>query len=71
MALVVVLGIASALVTFAFIAIVNQGTQWLWGGTAQAMGIDQRLFTLLVCTIGGLLVGSLVKLFGDHSGIFL
>ena len=34
------------------------------------MGIDLRLFTILVCTIGGLLVGLLVKLFGDHSGIF-
>jgi H+/Cl- antiporter ClcA len=34
------------------------------------VGIDSRLFTLLVCTTGGLLVGLLVKLFGDHSGIF-
>ena len=32
--------------------------------------MDLRLFTVLVCTIGGLLVGLLVKLFGDHSGIF-
>jgi H+/Cl- antiporter ClcA len=24
----------------------------------------------LVCTIGGLLVGVLVKIFGDHSGLF-
>ncbi len=28
------------------------------------------MFTLLVCTIGGLLVGLLVKLFGDHNAIF-
>ena len=34
------------------------------------MGLDPRLFTVLVCTIGGLLVGLLVKLFGDHNAIF-
>jgi H+/Cl- antiporter ClcA len=34
------------------------------------LGLDLRLFTLLVCTTGGLVVGLLVKLFGDHSGIF-
>ena len=34
------------------------------------LGIDLRLFTVLVCTIGGLLVGLLVKLFGDHNAIF-
>ena len=70
MALVVVLGVISALVTFAFIALVHQGTQLLWEQAAQALGMDTRLFTILVCTVGGLLVGLLVKLFGDHNGIF-
>jgi H+/Cl- antiporter ClcA len=28
------------------------------------------IFTIIVCTAGGLLVGVLVKLFGDHNGIF-
>ena len=32
--------------------------------------MDPRLFTVLVCTLGGLLVGLLVKLFGDHNAIF-
>lgn len=32
--------------------------------------MDPRLFTILVCTLGGLLVGLLVKIFGDHNGIF-
>ena len=68
--LVAVLGLISALVTFAFVAIVHQGTILLWEEAAQALGVDPRLFTLLVCTAGGLLVGLLVKLFGDHSGIF-
>ena len=70
MALVVVLGVISALVTFAFIALVQMGTQRLWEDAAQALGLDIRLFTILVCTVGGLLVGLLVKLFGDHNGIF-
>jgi H+/Cl- antiporter ClcA len=59
-----------ALVTFAFIALVHQGTALLWEQAGQALGIDPRLFTVLVCAIGGLLVGLLVKLFGDHNAIF-
>jgi len=70
MAFVIVMGLISALVTFIFMALVNQGTYLLWTEAAQALGIDSRLFTILVCTIGGLLVGLLVKVFGDHSGIF-
>jgi H+/Cl- antiporter ClcA len=68
--LVVVMGLICALVTFGFLALVHQGTQVLWEQAAQALGLDTRLFTILVCTIGGLLVGLLVKLFGDHSAIF-
>jgi len=70
LALVALLGLISALVTFVFITLVHHGTSLLWTEAAQALGMDQRLFTLLVCTLGGLLVGLLVKLFGDHSGIF-
>jgi H+/Cl- antiporter ClcA len=70
LALVVVLGLICALVTFAFIALVHQGTGLIWEQAAQALGIDPRLFTVLVCAIGGLLVGLLVKLFGDHNAIF-
>ena len=70
LALVVLLGLISALVTFAFMVLVNQGTRLVWEQAAEALGVDQRLFTFLVCTVGGLLVGLLVKLFGDHSGIF-
>ena len=70
MLLVALLGIASALVTFTFVALVHQGTILIWEQITEALGLDPRLFTILVCTIGGLLVGLLVKLFGDHSGIF-
>ena len=70
MVFVVLLGLISALITFAFIALVHQGTRLLWEQAALAAGLDPRLFTFLVCTLGGLLVGLLVKAFGDHSGIF-
>jgi H+/Cl- antiporter ClcA len=36
----------------------------------QVVGLDPPLITLLVYTLGCLLVGLLVKIFGDHSGIF-
>jgi H+/Cl- antiporter ClcA len=70
LALVVLLGLISALVTFAFMALVHGGTNLIWEQVATALGIDARLFTVLVCAIGGLLVGLLVKLFGDHNAIF-
>jgi hypothetical protein len=34
------------------------------------VGLSTPVFTVLVCTLGGLIVGVLVKIFGDHSGIF-
>ncbi len=70
MALVAVLGLISALVTFAFMALVHAGTGAVWEQAAAALGMDARLFTVLICTFGGLLVGLLVKLFGDHNAIF-
>ena len=70
LALVILLGLISALVTFTFIALVHQGTRLVWEQTALVVGIDPRLFTILVCALGGLLVGLLVKFFGDHNAIF-
>ena len=70
MALVALMGIVSALVTFVFMAFVNGSIAWIWEEAALALGMDQRLFTLLVCTLGGLLVGLLVNYFGDHNAIF-
>jgi H+/Cl- antiporter ClcA len=67
---VAALGLISALVTFAFMALVSIGTGAIWEQAAMALGMDMRLFTVLVCTIGGLLVGLLVKIFGDHNAIF-
>lgn len=70
LALVALLGAVSALITFVFIVLVNQATRLLWEQAANALALDPRVFTLLVCTVGGLLVGLLVKFFGDHSGVF-
>jgi len=70
LALVVLLGLISAVITFTFIALVHQGTSLLWTQAALVLGLDQRIFTILVCVIGGLLVGLLVKTFGDHNAIF-
>ncbi|MGW8250649.1 MAG: chloride channel protein, partial [Anaerolineales bacterium] len=70
MALVALLGIISAVITFLFIAFVNQGIDLIWEQARLAIGMDARWFTILVCTTGGLLVGLLVKLFGDHNAIF-
>ena len=70
LALVAMLGLICALVTFTFMALVHGGTALVWEQAAHALGLDARLFTVLVCTIGGLLVGLLVKLFGDHNAIF-
>jgi len=67
---VILLGLISALITFTFMFIVGQGTSLIWEQAALALGLDPRFFTLLVCTLGGLLVGLLVKLFGDHNAIF-
>lgn len=68
--LAALLGLISAVITFIFMALVNVGTSAVWETAAEATGLSTQVFTLLVCTIGGLLVGVLVKIFGDHSGLF-
>ena len=70
MALVALLGVVSAGITFVFMALVNQGIGLIWERARLTLGLDARLFTFLVCTLGGLLVGLLVKIFGDHNAIF-
>ena len=70
MALVFLIGIISALVTFIFMLLVTRVTPLIWESAQLAIGVDARLFTLIVLTLGGLVVGLLVKLFGDHNAIF-
>jgi H+/Cl- antiporter ClcA len=68
--LATLLGAIAALVTFAFIVLVNESTSLIWESAAVATGLPAPAWTLLVCVVGGLLVGLLVHAFGDHSGIF-
>jgi H+/Cl- antiporter ClcA len=66
----VVLGLISAIITFSFQRLVHVGQVLLWKRAAQTAGLSAPLFTLVVCVLGGLAVGILVRIFGDHSGIF-
>ena len=68
--LAAVLGLFSAVITFLFMVLVNVGQTLIWEQAAHAVGVSAPVFTLVICTLGGLLVGVLVKFFGDHSGIF-
>jgi H+/Cl- antiporter ClcA len=68
--LAAILGLISAVITFIFMVIVHEGQTVVWEKAAQAVGMSPAAFTLVVCSLGGLLVGVLVKIFGDHSGIF-
>jgi H+/Cl- antiporter ClcA len=70
MLLVAILGAISAIITFVFIELVNLLTELIWKQAPNILGLDKRLFTFFVCVIGGLFVGLMVKLFGDHNAIF-
>ena len=70
MILVAIMGFVSAIVTFIFIAISNQLTDLVWQNAVSILGLPAWAFTLIVCTLGGLLVGILVRIFGDHEAIF-
>jgi hypothetical protein len=67
--LVTLLGIVSAVITLIFMGITHLGADFLWHEVQPLTGLTVSLFTLLICMIGGLLVGLLVKLFGVHTGI--
>jgi H+/Cl- antiporter ClcA len=68
--LALVMGLATAVITFAFVAVVQILTDALWVDAADAIRVPSGVFALVVCSLGGLLVGVLVRIFGDHSGIF-
>ena len=68
--LAALLGLVSAVITFIFLVVVNVGQTLIWEQAALAVGVSVPVFTLVICTLGGVLVGVLVRVFGDHSGIF-
>jgi hypothetical protein len=47
----------------------SAGGGLVWKQAARAAGLPAAIFTLAVCVLGGLLVGVMVRIFGDHSGI--
>ncbi len=57
------LGLISALITFAFQALVHIGQVLVWKQAAHAAGLPAIVFTLAVCVLGGLLVGVMVRIF--------
>jgi H+/Cl- antiporter ClcA len=69
--LATVIGAVAALVTFAFVYLVDKGIALIWENAAMASGLPAPAWTLLICSLGGLVVGLLVRVFGDHSGIFV
>ena len=68
--LALVLGLVTATMTFAFVSVVHILSDGLWVEAAEATGVPFGVFALVACSLGGLLVGVLVRIFGDHSGIF-
>lgn len=52
---IALLGVISAAITFIFIFLVNQGIDLIWEQARLTLGLEARLFTILVCTTGGLL----------------
>jgi chloride channel protein, CIC family len=70
MTFIILLGIASALITFGFIELVNVMIRLIWEQAKLASGLEARVFTLLICTLGGLLVSISIRFFGDHPAIF-
>ena len=68
--LAAVLGLISAIITFVFQGLVHEGQVLVWQRAERTAGLSAPMFTLAVCVLGGLAVGVLVRIFGDHSGIF-
>lgn len=65
-----VLGLISAVITFVFLGLVHEGQVLVWKRLETASRLSEPIFTVAVCVLGGLVVGLLVRIFGDHSGIF-
>jgi H+/Cl- antiporter ClcA len=68
--LAALMGLMSAVITFAFIWVVHELQGLLWDHVSGLGGTWTFVLTVVVCAIGGLVVGVLVKVFGDHTGVF-
>jgi H+/Cl- antiporter ClcA len=65
-----ILGMVSGIVTFLFIEVVHIGQQLVWEKFAPSTGLSAPVITLIICLTGGLVIGLLLQLLGDHSAIF-
>ncbi|MFC1960771.1 chloride channel protein [Chloroflexota bacterium] len=64
-------GVFAGLVFVVMLRVVALGLQFIWGTVPAALGLaDFRLYPLLACMVGGLLVGLLQRTFGDHPKPF-
>lgn len=59
------LGLAVGVIVALFMGLTELGHQLLWQALPKALG-DPRLYPLIVCTLGGLLIGVFVKVFGSY-----
>lgn len=64
------IGLVSGVVTYAFIRVVKEVSHLVWTPTEGLDGSWEKIVTFLICVAGGIAVGIMVKVFGDHSGIF-
>ncbi len=55
LSLAALIGLVSAIATFTFMALVHLGQAVLWKEAAAALDLSLPIFTLVVCTLGGLL----------------
>lgn len=60
----IILGIIVGVIIWGFLRAMNLGIEFLWGFLPSQ--IDFPLYTLCVCTVGGLLIGLWKRKFGDY-----
>jgi H+/Cl- antiporter ClcA len=64
------IGLFSAAITYGFMRAVSETAELIWGHVEESDGTWQSVLTIVLCAVGGIVVGILVRIFGDHTGIF-
>ncbi len=59
-------GMVMGWLTAGFFWVINELIALLWDDLPAALGFDSRWYALVVCTVGGVLVGVGQRFFGDH-----
>jgi H+/Cl- antiporter ClcA len=63
-------GFAGAVITFAFMWAVREIAHLIWQPVESTGDVWQPILTVLICAFAGIIVGVLLRIFGDHGGIF-